>query len=119
MSEHIRSIEALRGVLDNVTMLDPLAAMRWRFTARAVAPEGWLVRAHFNRPDRDTGLPARGLSREEFIPWDSTVSFVVKTCWVLVELVVTHEAREAFHFDGDRVFDPHHEVEALARLARA
>ncbi len=42
-------------------------------------------------------------------------STVVKTCWLLLELLVRHELMESFQYRGVKLFDPHKTVEELAR----
>lgn len=121
MSEKIRNESHLEEVLSKIVLRGPYAPQNWKFEKRAVRDGGgwtigWLVRGTFDRLDRDTEQASRGSSREEFIPRDSTVNQVVKTCWVLVDLTTRHEAMESFTFDDARVFDPHHEIEDLADL---
>ncbi|HVI41833.1 MAG TPA: hypothetical protein VM577_14365, partial [Anaerovoracaceae bacterium] len=41
-------------------------------------------------------------------------SGVVKTGWVLAEMIVHHELMEAFHYKGSRIFDPHNTTEELS-----
>lgn len=79
---------------------------------------GWMIRASFVRPDRDTGERGRGFGRWEFVACGATESAVVKTAWLLYDLVVRHEAMESFTYRGVRIFDPHHTVEQLTLAGR-
>lgn len=79
-----------------------------------VEPMGWRLRLTFLRPDRETGVIGRGAGRWELIERGTSLSSVVKTCWILLELLVRHELMESFTFDGVRVFDPHRTIAQLS-----
>lgn len=75
---------------------------------------GWFVWCEFERPDSDTGMRGVGKGREEIV-WNGTSeSGVVKTCWLLVELLVRHELMEGFRYNKVRIFDPHNTVSDLS-----
>jgi hypothetical protein len=77
---------------------------------------GWLVWVSFERPDTQTGKIGRGRGRDEIV-WEGTaLSGVVKTAYVLIELMVRHELMEGFRFDDARIFNPHNSVLDLAEL---
>lgn len=78
--------------------------------------KGWLVNVTFERPDTITGEIGRGKGRQEVIWSDSTESSVVKTCWLLVELMVRHELMEGFNYKGRRIFNPHNTVNELIEI---
>lgn len=127
MSEStIRTADDLHAVLDKITfgpsgvMLDRMD-LQWEVDQLDdhIGPRGWLVRFTFNRPDNRTGKMGRGAGRWELVEVDAKETTVVKTCWLLLELLVRHELMEAFLFDGVRLFDPHRTVEELAMPARA
>lgn len=120
MSATIDSHEALQTLLSRVSVREPFASMRFGWGIRRLPLcGGWLVRAHFDRPCSITGMVGRGASREEYVSPGASVSSVVKTCWLLVELTLRHEAMEAFHFDDARIFDPHHDVADLALVGKS
>lgn len=77
---------------------------------------GWLVQIAFTRPDANTGVVGEGHSRKEFVPIDCSPDTVVKTAWLLIELLHRHELMEAFLVDNHRVFNPHHTVAELQSL---
>lgn len=77
------------------------------------APLGWRVRLTFSRPDTLTGDMGRGSGRWEMIDRGTSTSGAIKTCWLLLELLVRHELMECFLVDGLRIFDPHRTVEQL------
>jgi hypothetical protein len=87
-----------------------------RFLAKAEPPAecGWLVSTTFERPDINTGVVSRGRGRQEFIRNGTEESGVVKTCWVLAEMIVKHEIMEAFTYDDITIFNPHNTVEELS-----
>lgn len=77
-------------------------------------PLGWRIRFSFLRPDTVSGEMGRGHGRWEFVDIEAGESTIVKTCWLLLELLVRHELMEAFHYRGVRIFDPHRSVDDLA-----
>jgi hypothetical protein len=110
----VRTIEDLRAMLTRIEIGPPLAQMNWTFECESLTEHaGWLVRATFDRPDANTGEIGRGTSRKEYVPPSASLSGVVRTCWLLVELTTRHEAMEAFLFDGARAFDPHRPIDSL------
>lgn len=116
----IETDAALRGVLAGITfgpsgvMLDRMA-LRWEVDRIMLGSgEGWRVRCTFMRPDTTTGEMGRGAGRWEIVERSSEESSVVKTCWLLLELLVRHELMEAFLYRGARIFDPHKTVTQLA-----
>lgn len=95
----------------------------WEIEELHVAPDGalrgWLVNTTFRRPDTDTGVVGIGRGRKELIAVGTSESGVVKTAWLLAELIVRHELMEAFLYRGIRIFDPHHTVDELSMPHRA
>jgi hypothetical protein len=97
----------------NNTSLD----FKWRFEiedAQRGGQPAWHVRVGFERPDTDTGKVGVGYGRWEIIAGGTTESGVVKTAWLLIELVVRHELMEAFRWRGKRIFNPHNSIYDLA-----
>lgn len=118
---NIDTRETLRAVLDEITfgpsgvMLDKMD-LRWEIEEVVVcttAATAWLIRFTFNRPDTVTGEMGRGAGRWELVAKGTSRTSVVKTCWLLLELLVRHELMEAFLYQGSRLFDPHKTVEQL------
>jgi hypothetical protein len=108
----------LRWVLDRVTFAPSCLNMGWAWQIEAIGDRGWLVNTTFQRPDTHTGEIGTGAGRKEFVPHGATESSVVKTAWLLAEMIVRHELMEAFLYDGVRLFDPHRTVQELALPAR-
>lgn len=112
----------LRNILSRITfgpsgvMLDRMA-LRWEIESISVAVEtfepAWRIRFNFLRPDAETGAVGCGTGRWELVEHGASESSVVKTAWLLLELLMRHELMEAFRFDGVALFDPHRTVEQL------
>ncbi|RTL06358.1 hypothetical protein EKK58_05250 [Candidatus Dependentiae bacterium] len=105
--------------MNGIKLTGPLARLEWVWNASDAATKvqgGWMVWGEFSRPERDSNVQGRGTSRAEYICAGATLSSVVKTCWVIVELSMRHEAMESFTFNGVRVFDPHRTIEQLMSL---
>jgi hypothetical protein len=109
--------EDLLDVLSRIKLVGPLERLNWCWqavpTAMSPGGNGWMIWGEFDRPDRETGTIGRGTSRTELVLSGATISYVVKTAWVIVELSMRHEAMESFMFDGVRIFDPHRTVDQL------
>lgn len=120
--------EDLEDVLSRITMINTVLDFKWEFHIEevsiandihsAITTKAFLVYVSFERPDTETGKIGRGKGRKEIIYSGSTVSSVVKTAWLLIELMVRHELMEGFRYDNCRIFNPHHRVEELADIER-
>lgn len=109
----------LDKVLYEITMTNTSLDFKWKFETKICKDNpmyGWFVRVGFERPDTNTGEVGMGFGRWEFIPGNSTESAVVKTAWLLIELVVRHELMEAFRWKGKRIFNPHNSIYDLAEI---
>lgn len=110
----INSDGALHSVLDRVSFKNSNLDWNWTFKFRpfkdGAGGEGWLLWATFVRPDTHTGQVGEGRGRDEIVWKGATESSVVKTCWVLVEMLVRHELMEGFRYENLRIFDPHNTV---------
>jgi hypothetical protein len=140
MEQRIESEQALRAVLEQITFAPSCVDMGWAWQIEelrlaggtlprkkmAARPRrvgqprlrGWLVNTTFRRPDTHTGAIGIGTGRQELIAFGASESAVVKTAWLLAELIVRHELMEAFLYKGVRIFNPHHTVEELSLPAR-
>jgi hypothetical protein len=116
----VQTAAELRGVLGEISFAPSGLDMGWEWEIEELPMDkGWLVNTTFKRPDTDTGIMGTGRGRQEFIAKGATESGVVKTAWLLAELIVRHELMEAFRYRGVRIFDPHHTVEELSMPHRA
>jgi hypothetical protein len=138
MEPTIKTNDQLEEALKTITFKNTVLDFNWRFCYRQcvidMAPHpddkpidgrrygdelrksAWLVWVSFERPDTLTGEVGRGRGRDEIIWHGSTISSVIKTCWVLVDLMVKHELMEGFRFQDARIFNPHHSVLDLAKV---
>jgi hypothetical protein len=123
--EPVQTTAQLREVFDRISFAPSCVNMGWTWEIEElhVAPnaalKGWLVNTTFRRPDTNTGVVGIGSGRKEFIGVGASESGVVKTAWLLAELIVRHELMEAFLYRGVRIFDPHHSVDELSMPQRA
>lgn len=130
----IRTTEQLEAAFRQITFANTCLDFKWRLHCHPVgvvseetpqpgasvdnSRNGWLVWASFERPDTITGAIGRGRGRDEIVWEGAPLSGVVKTCWLLVELLVRHELMEGFRWDGARIFNPHNTVTELAAIQR-
>jgi hypothetical protein len=105
----------LKAVLQDVSMVNTSLDFNWRFETRKI-DGGWFVTVAFDRPDTETNEIGTGRGRPEFVAEGTWESGVVKTCWLLIELVVRHELMEAFRWRGKRIFNPHNSIYDLAEI---
>lgn len=110
----------LENTISRISFDKSTINFNWKFRHQAievmcqkVKREGWLIWAEFERPDINTGKQGTGRGRDEII-WKGTgISGLVKTCYVLVEMLIRHELMEGFRFDGKAPFNPHNTISEL------
>lgn len=76
------------------------------------------LRTTFRAPCCVTGEPQRQNGRWWPLSLHMTRSEVVGTAFLAVLTAVEHEVRESFTFHGERIYGPHHDVDALAAMCR-
>jgi hypothetical protein len=64
-----------------------------------------------------TGKDAVWKGRKWYLSDHMTPDEVVKTCYAAFKAAVEHEVMEGFHFDGQRVFNPHTPFQTLIRAS--
>jgi len=109
----------LKNALQRISFVNTVLDFKWKFEFKQATlnhEQAWLLWVSFERPDILTGVIGRGRGREEIVRKGATISSVIKTAWLLVELMVRHELMEGFRFDGVRIFNPHNSVLDLATL---
>lgn len=119
----ITTDEALKACLERISFNNTVVDFNWKFKFRPIVVKptddspndenAWLLWAEFERPDTHTGKVGVGRGRDEIVRSGAWESGVIKTCWLLVELLVRHELMEGFRVDGLRVFDPHNSIADL------
>ena len=115
----IQSDAQLRAVLDQISFAPSCVSMGWQWQIEELRLQsgdlrGWLVNTTFRRPDTHTGEIGIGAGARGSIAVGASESAVVKTCWLLAELIVRHELMEAFLYRDVRIFNPHHSVDELS-----
>lgn len=113
----IQTIEELNATLNEISMTNTSLDFKWRFEVvegEFLDKKAWHVRVGFERPDTETGKIGIGYGRWEMVNIGATESGVVKTAWLLIELVVRHELMEGFRWRGARIFNPHNSIYDLA-----
>ncbi len=111
--------EQLRSVLNDISFRNSVLDFKWQYEYKWCSdPDkpGWFIWVTFERPDTYSNMMGRGRGRDEFINVGTTVSGVVKTCWVLVQMNVMHELMEGFNWRHARIFNPHNSVQSLANV---
>ena len=115
--ERIETTEQLAAIVNKITIDGALfKTLKFKFNITTFEKYGWFISLAFERPDVETGKIEWGEGRKEFIPIGSYESFIVKTCWLLFELLVRHEIMEGFCWNGKRIFNPHNSVQDLAKI---
>lgn len=80
--------------------------------------DGFFLQMSYIEADVETGKPEVQKTRKWYISPFSTTSEVVQTAFKCVMTSQEHIAREHFNYKGERVFNPHHDVEQLVELHR-
>ncbi len=121
MELQVKTTEVLNSILNEIKMENTYILRKWWFEVvkcNDLKNEGWFVKLAFERPDTETGEMGVGRGRAEFIAFGAWESGVVKTGWLLLELLVWHELAEGFRYKGARIFNPHHTVAELSSLEK-
>jgi hypothetical protein len=119
IEQRITTLEQLQQILQNIKFANSVLDFKWEFHAEYFTQQhnyGWFVWVSFERPDCNTGEIGVGFGRKEIVWSQSTESSVVKTCWLLIELMVRHELMEGFTYKGKRIFNPHNTIQQLMSI---
>ena len=121
--KQINTVEELRECLSRISFQNTVVDFHWQFRFRPVVltptddypteEHAWLIWAEFERPDTHTGQMGIGRGRDEIVRVGAWESGIIKTCWLLVELLVRHELMEGIRVDDLRIFDPHNSIADL------
>lgn len=65
-----------------------------------------------------SGEPYRWKGRKWMLSYHMTKSELVQTCFLAAETALKHELRERFKWEGQAIFRPHFDVEALWELSK-
>ncbi len=119
------TLRGVRDVLARIKLTPSCIDMGWKWEVDfsygkkvdggdGILIRGYLIRTTFRRPDRTTGVIGTGYGGWHFVPVDADATTVVKRAYVAMEAILRHELMEAVHYDGDRIFDPHHDLSDLS-----
>lgn len=109
-----KTAKEVAHILSEISFGQSCLNLKWMFECKEIE-DGFLIRASFERPDvYKNGEIGIGYGRWMHTPKDSSRSAIVKTAWLCVSLIVTHELMESFNFKGCAIFSPHKSVRDLA-----
>lgn len=106
--------KSLENILNNVSFASSCVDLGYKYHIEELGDTGFLMSFSFFRPDTHTGEMGEGFGREWFVRKNSTEKFVVMTAKLAIDLIITHEILESFHYLGTRLLDPHKSIESLA-----
>lgn len=126
----MQTLESVKTVLARIATKPSCVDMMWRWQVVEIEDAGhhlqepdntgFLIRTTFARPDRDPPHAVqRGFGGWHHVPSDASDSAIVKRAFVAMMAILQHELMEAFHYDGDRLFDPHHTIDDLGEACRS
>jgi hypothetical protein len=75
------------------------------------------IQVHFNAIDVDTGKTEKQQSRKWMLSPFMTTTEVVTTAYKAILAAEEHEARENFRYRGQRIYNPHFDVDELAQFS--
>lgn len=114
----------IEAALKRVSFRPSCIDMGWEWEVREVfdvdhCTAGFELRTTFQRPDTNTGKVAKGFGRWWHMPHDIRIDGVIKTAFAACELILKHELMEAFLYNEDRIFNPHHNLHDLCAAVRS
>lgn len=76
------------------------------------------LQVSYTAPDSKTGQPCHWKGRKWYLSQHMTHDEVVKTAWLACEIAVRHELMESFWYAGERLFNPHAQLDGLLVAGR-
>lgn len=73
-------------------------------------------RIEYDEPDVDTGKMERQLARWWYVDEQFTEESLIKSAWAALTMSDEHRRREAFIFEGQRIFSPHNPLSKLEKI---
>ena len=104
-------------IVQAMTWLRCVEFMNYRFSVRD-GHGGIFLQAHYMDADIYTANQELQVTRKWLLSPHMTESEVVQTAFKCCLTSMEHRAREAFKFNGARIFGPHFNVRDLALLCR-
>lgn len=108
------------STFDRIHQLVQRIELRWRpdyYLETGEDDHGVFVQVCKHRPDANTGEVAVGRGGKRYLRPDQTDGQIVRVVFGALLAYEEHEWREAFHFDGHRIFGPHIRLDALVQIA--
>ena len=78
--------------------------------------DGFYLQIAYVEPDIETGLPANQRGRKWYVSAHATRGEVVQTALKAALASAEHRVREHFTYQGQRIFGPHFDLDALVEL---
>lgn len=78
--------------------------------------DGFLIQLAYWESDVYTGERSYQKARKWYVSSWSTRSEIVRTCFKAVMTSMEHVVREHFLYKGERIFNPHWDVDVVARM---
>lgn len=109
----MQTFETIKKILDDVKYKD------WVFRLKPKG-DGWTLQVIFLAQDNDN--PSMVMfpqhCRKYYISQHATKSEIVRSAFLAVRQAEEHEMAELFTYKGERIFNPHVNVDALVEYSR-
>lgn len=106
------TLEEMQKILEDIKCED------YFFTVKMDGRGEIFLQAHYYEKDIYTGEISLQLTRRWFLSPAMTKSEIVQTVLKCVLTSHEHRVREHFTYKGERIFNPHYDVEVLVELCR-
>jgi len=103
----MQTLQTIQQTLSQISFLD------WSFKVETVGT-GFHLQVEFKAENIKTGKEEIQHGRKWYLSAHMTKSEIVQTAFKSVLTALEHEARENFNFKGQRIFQPHFDVDFLA-----
>ena len=110
------NITEMRAVVEEVEFA--LDNTKYTFFVNTDGRGALYLQASYYEPDTVTGAIEQQFTRRWFLSPEMTKSELVQTAFKLVMTSSEHRTREAFKYQGEAVFNPHIDIDALVALSK-
>jgi len=107
----MKTVDEIRKIVSDIDFLDRTFVLQQK-------GDGYLLQIRYFEACVDTGKLMEQHGRKWYISPHATTSEIVQTALKACITSMEHVVREHFTYKGERVFGPHHDVEALVVLAK-
>lgn len=121
------TIDEIRKFLNGISFVKSCIDFSWGWEVTEVIGDCWnenydnigiqkgfLINTTFKRPDTITGIIGIGKGRRMWIEETASETSIVMTAWICVDLIIKHEAMEAFKYRNAKILNPHKTLSELA-----